>query len=302
LRISRGYTQNVNRRTFLETSVAALTAAVPASAAAAPSAKIKSSVMLWTLKGTFEQKLEVAAAAGCESVELVGEHAAWSDSEAQRMKKLAASMHLGMDTLIATPDWGRRPVSMVVPEQRDNFLADVRAAITWAQKLEIPQIILMSGNAVPGKTYDEQYASLLEGTKRAGDLAAKADVTLIVEPLNSKVNHKGFFLTTCVEGLKLIRQVDNPHVKLLFDLYHEQVQIGNVTRTAVEAAPVVAVYHVADNPGRNDPGSGEMNYANIYQAIRGTGYSGYVTMEYLPLADQTASLTRAVKEMRSVFA
>jgi hydroxypyruvate isomerase len=292
----------VNRRTFLESTVAALAAAVPASAAAAEAPKIKSSVMLWTLKGTFEQKLETAAAAGCESVELVGEHAAWSDAEANRMKKLARSMHLGMDTLIATPDWGRRPVSMVVPEQRDNFLADVRSAITWAQKLEIPQIILMSGNAVPGKTYDEQYASLLEGTKRAGDLAAKANVTLIVEPLNSKVNHKGFFLTTCVEGLKLIKQVDNPHVKLLFDLYHEQVQIGNVTRTAVEAAPVVAVYHVADNPGRNDPGSGEMNYANIYKAIRETGYSGYVTMEYLPLADQTASLTKAVKEMRGVFA
>jgi hydroxypyruvate isomerase len=95
--------------------------------------------------------------------------------------------------------------------------------------------------------------------------------------------------------------VDNPHVRLLFDLYHEQVQVGNVTRTAVEAAPHVAVYHVADNPGRNDPGTGEMNYANIYAAIKKTGYSGYVTMEYLPLGDQAASLTKAVKEMRAVL-
>ncbi len=257
--------------------------------------------MLWTLKGTFEEKLEVAAAAGCQSVELVGEHAGWPDTEAERIKKLARSMHLGMDTIIATPDWGKRPVSMVVPEQRDAFLADVRNAITWAKKLEIGQIILMSGNEVAGKSREEQYACLLEGTQRAGDLAAKADLTLIVEPLNNKVNHKGFFLTTCVEGLKLIRQVDNPHVKLLFDLYHEQVQIGNVTRTAIEAMPNVAVYHVADNPGRNDPGTGEMNYENIYRAIKKTGYSGYVTMEYLPLGDQRASLTKAVKEMRAAF-
>jgi hydroxypyruvate isomerase len=218
------------------------------------------------------------------------------------MKKLARSMNLGMDTLIATPDWAKRPVSMVVPDQRDAFLADVRSAITWAKKLEISQIILMSGNEVPGKSRDEQYASLLEGTKRAGDLAARGNVTMIVEPLNNKVNHKGFFLTTCVEGLKLIRQVDNPHVKLLFDLYHEQVQIGNVTRTALEAAPYVAVYHVADNPGRNDPGTGEMNYENIYRAIKKAGYSGFVTMEYLPLADQGASLSKAVKEMRTALA
>lgn len=271
------------------------------SAASTGTPVIRSSVMLWTLKGTFEQKLEVAAGAGCQSVELVGEHVGWSDAEADRMKKLARSMNLGMDTIIATPDWGKRQVSMVVPDQRDAFLADVRNAITWAKKLDVAQIILMSGNEVPGKTHDEQFASLLEGTKRAGDLAAKANLTLIVEPLNNKVNHKGFFLSTCVEGLKLIKQVDNPHVKLLFDLYHEQVQIGNVTRTALEAAPYVAVYHVADNPGRNDPGTGEMNYDNIYKAIKKAGYSGYVTMEYLPLADQAASLNKAVKEMRSVL-
>ena len=276
-------------------------AAAAARAAQGAAPKIKSSVMLWTLKGSIEQRLEVAAGAGCESVELVGEHVNWSDAEADRIKKLARSMKLGIDTLIATPDWGKRPVSMVAPEQRDNFLTDVRNAITWAKKLEVPQIILMSGNDVPGKTYDEQFASLLEGCKRAGDLAAKADVKLIFEPLNSKVNHKGYFLTTCVEGLKLIKQVDNPHVRLLFDLYHEQVQIGNVIRTAVEAMPYVAVYHIADNPGRNDPGTGEMNYSNIYAAIKKTGYAGYVTMEYVPLGDQAASLSRAVKDMRSAL-
>lgn len=291
----------MNRRGFLQTGTAALAAARAAVPAASQTHGITSSVMLWTLKGTFEQKLETAAAAGCQSTELVGEHVGWSGAEADRIKRLARSLKLGFDTIIATPDWAKRPVSMVVPEQRENFLKDVRDAIVWSQKLECPQIILMSGNEVPGKTRDEQYACLLEGTKRAGDLAAKAGVTLIVEPLNNKVNHKGFFLTTCVEGLKLVKEVNNPHVKLLFDLYHEQVQIGNVTRTAIEAAPHVAVYHVADNPGRNDPGTGEMNYDNIYRAIKKTGYSRYITMEYLPLADQTASLTKAVKEMRAAL-
>jgi hydroxypyruvate isomerase len=207
-----------------------------------------------------------------------------------------------MDTLIATPDWNKRPVSMVDPAQREGFLADARQAITFARRLQVPQIILMSGNAIPGRSHEEQYASLLEGTKRAGDLAAKASVNLIVEPLNSLVDHKGFFLNTCTEGLKLVREADNPHVKLLFDVYHEQVQQGNVIRTLTEAAPQVAVFHVADNPGRHDPGTGEIDYRNVYKAIQKTGFSGYVTMEYLPLGDQVASLTKSIDGFRSSLA
>jgi hydroxypyruvate isomerase len=206
-----------------------------------------------------------------------------------------------MDTLIATPDWSKRQVSMVDPAERENFLADVRRAITFAKKLEVPQIILMSGNAIAGRTHDDQYASLLEGTKRAGDLAAEASLTMIVEPLNSLVDHKGFFLTTCTEGLKLIREVDNPHVRLLFDIYHEQVQEGNVIRTLTDAAPYTAVFHVADSPGRHEPGTGEINYRNVYKAIQKTGFSGYLTMEYLPLAEQTASLIKATDEFRAAL-
>ena len=283
----------------LASASAGIAAAQTTSTPLPPKAKITSSVMLWTLKGSFEEKLETAARAGLQSVELVGEYAAWPDTEVARVKKLLRSFVLGADTLIATPDWNKRPVSMVDPAQRENFLNDVRNAIVYAQKLEISQIILMSGNAIPGRTHEEQYASLLEGVKRAGDLAVKANVTMIVEPLNSLVNHKGFFLTTCVEGIKLVRQADNPNVKLLFDIYHEQVQAGNIIQTLTEAADRVAVFHVADNPGRHDPGTGEIHYTNVYKAIQKTGYSGYVTMEYLPLGDQVASLIKAVNGFRS---
>jgi hydroxypyruvate isomerase len=135
----------------------------------------------------------------------------------------------------------------------------------------------------------------------SGDLVAASNLTAIVEPLNSVINHRGFFLTTCVEGAKLIRQVDNLHVRLLFDVYHEQVQIGNVIRTLTEAADVVAVFHIADNPGRNDPGTGEINYHNVYKAIQKSGYSGYVAMEYLPLGEQVDSLTKAVRDFRATL-
>jgi hydroxypyruvate isomerase len=265
-----------------------------------PKARITSSVMLWRLKGTFEQKVEIAARAGLQSTELVAEYAGWTDADVARALRHCRSFGMGMDTLIATPDWNKRPVSMVDPAQRDNFLSDVRTAITYAKKLRIPQIILMSGNAIPGRSHEEQYASLLEGTKRAGELVARADLTAIVEPLNSRVDHKGFFLTTCTEGLKLVRDADNPQVRLLFDIYHEQVQQGNVIATLTDAAPYVSVFHIADSPGRHDPGTGEMNYAAIYKAIQKTGFAGYVTMEYLPVGEQVDSLIRAVNGFRSL--
>jgi hydroxypyruvate isomerase len=261
-------------------------------------AKITSSVMLWTLQGSFTEKLETVSKSGIQSVELVTEHVDWTDDDVKKYRKMAQSFGLGMDTILAQPDWTKRPVTMVNPAHRDGFLSDVKSSIEWSKKLEVPQIILMSGNEQPGMSHDEQFASLLESAKRAADLAAAADAKLIIEPLNSKVNHKGYFLNNCTEGLKLVKEVDNPHFRLLFDIYHEQVQVGNVIRTLTEAEPYVAVYHIADNPGRNDPGTGEMNYDNIYKAIQKTGYSGYITMEYLPLGDQVASLTKSVTEMR----
>jgi hydroxypyruvate isomerase len=285
----------LGRREFLMQTAAASTAM------RTPKPKMTSSVMLWTLKGTFEQRVESAARAGLQSIELVAEHTAWSDAEIAAKKKFVSSFGLGLDTLIATPDWTKRPVSMVDPAQRDNFLADLKKAIDSAKKLAISQIILMSGNEIPGRTRDAQYASLLEGSKQAADLAAKSNLTLLIEPLNTKVDHKGYYLNTCAEGLKLVKAVDSPHFKLLFDLYHEQTEVGDPLKLALEAIPQTAVFHVADSPGRHDPGTGKMNYSEIYKALAKAGYNGIICMEYLPVADQTASLIKAVDAMRAAL-
>lgn len=292
------YRAMIERRELL-VGAASATAALAQTPASAPNT---SSVMLWTLKGSFEEKLEAAAKAGIQSVELVGEHAQWSNADIDRVKKLARSLKLGIDTISSTPFWGRMPISMVDPAQRANLLQEVQKNIDAAQRLEIPMLLLMSGNAIPSKTYGEQWSSLVEGAKRCGDLAAKANVTLIVEPLNTKVNHKGYFLDSCVAGVKLMKEADHPNIRLLFDLYHEQVQVGDVTRTLREAMPYVKVFHIADNPGRNDPGTGEMNYPYLYKEIQKAGYKGYLTMEYIPVGDQVKSLIAAVDSMRKALA
>ena len=260
---------------------------------------IKTTLMLEMLKGSIDEEFELAAHAGFQSVESLTQYAAWSDADVARVRKLCQSLHLGVDTVLAQQDWKKRPVSIVDPAHRETFLGDIKNAIVYAKKLDIQNVSVTSGLSAAGKTYEQQWASLTEGVKRAADLIAEAKLTLLVEALNSIVDHQGCFLTSNVEALKLVKELNLPHVRLLFDLYHEQISRGNIIRTATEAAPFVKVFHVADNPGRNDPGTGEINYPNVYQAIKKTGYTGYIGMEYHPLADHLASFTKAVKEVQA---
>ncbi len=284
----------MDRRLFLATS-----AAFAQQPPAPKKAKVTSSVMLWTLKGTFEEKMEAAAKAGFQSVQFVGEHTGWDDARIRMVKSLLKSLRLSIDTLGVMPAWGREKLNMVDPAQRDRLLVEVEKNLVYAQKLEVPLGLIMSGNTLTDRTFDQQFQSMVDGAKRCGELAAKYNVTLIVEPLNTRVNHKGYFLSNCVDGLKMIQQVNHPNVKLLFDLYHEQVERGDVIRSAQAAMQHVKVFHVADNPGRNEPGTGEMNYANIYKAISKAGYEGIICMEYLPLKEQVGSLKQALDEMRA---
>ncbi len=305
----RGYTGS--RRAFLERIAAATAAGMlgrrgvaqqpggqTGSATPPKKARITSSVMIWTLKGTTEEKFARAARAGMQSVELVSEHVHWTDAEVKKFKDLAQSYNLGMDTIVAQTDWVHRPVSMVNPAHREAFLHDIRDSAARAKKLGVPQIIVLSGNEQPGMSHEAQYASLVESAKQATHIAEEHDVTLILENLNSKVNHKGYFLTSAKEALQCVKDVDNPHFRFLFDIYHEYVQNGDPIPVINDAWPYVAVFHVADAPGRHDPGTGEMKWADIYKAIGKTGYSGYVTMEYMPVGDEVDSLTKAVTEMR----
>jgi hydroxypyruvate isomerase len=261
-------------------------------------AKVTSSVMLWTLKGTFEEKVAAAAEAGLQSVELVNEQQTWSTADVTKYKRLVESYRMRMDTVVGQTDWTKRPVTMVNPAHRDGFLQDVKNAIEWAQRLNVPQVILLSGNEQPGLAREEQYASLVEGAKHATELAAAADVTLILENLNSKVDHKGYFLTSAREALRVVKDVGDPHFRLLFDIYHEYVQNGDPIAVMNDAEPYTAVYHVADAPGRHDPGTGTMKWSEIYKAIGKSGYSGYLTLEYLPQGEQVASMIQAVTQMR----
>jgi hydroxypyruvate isomerase len=151
------------------------------------------------------------------------------------------------------------------------------------------------GQEIPEKPRHEQRANIVAALKAGAPIAEEAGVTLVLEPLNVLVNHKGYYLATSAEAFDILREVDSPNVKLLFDIYHQQITEGNLIANITANIGLIGHFHAADNPGRNELGTGEINYANVFKAIAATGYAGYVGLEYLPLADPAETLRGALR-------
>lgn len=262
-----------------------------------PGVPYKLSVMLWTVfnKLPFEERLEKIAEAGYRAVELVTEFENWNDADYG--KALAKKKSLGMtfDTLLANAHYRTKPVTLVNPDDREGFLADVRSSLKIARRLECPTMIVMSGNVVPGMAADAQHASIVEGLKRAAEIVEGTGVTLLLENIDLEENRQ-YYLWSVPEAFQIIGEVDHPQVKFLYDFFHAQISGGNLIENLEKNVDKVGVVHIADVPGRHQPGTGEINYANIYKKLVELNFRHYVAMEFLPLGDPVEVLRQARAE------
>ncbi len=136
----------------------------------------------------------------------------------------------------------------------------------------------------------QMHTSIVEGLGQAAPMVEEAGLFLAVEPLNVLVDHPGYYLTTSEEGFDILGEVGSPNVKLLFDIYHQQITEGNLLDNIIPNIGSISHFHVADVPGRHEPSTGEINYSNVFAAIEKTGYGGYVGLEYGPTGDTAESL------------
>jgi hydroxypyruvate isomerase len=251
-------------------------------------AGFKISLMLWTVftRLPFEQRLEKAASAGYHNVELVGEFEKWSDGEYASANRKRQELGIHFD---ATGGLRR---SLTDPAQRDAFLAEVKGILPAMDKLECPALIILTGNKVPGMSHEAQHASCVEGLKRAADIVAPKGYKILLENIDPEENPK-YFLTSVGEGFDVIREVDHPHVRFLYDFFHDQISEGNLIEKLEKSVALVDLVHIADVPGRHEPGTGEINYTNIYKKLAELHYDRYVAMEFLPTGDEVASLKTA---------
>ncbi len=167
--------------------------------------------------------------------------------------------------------------------------------IPLVSKAGYKNLICFSGNR-DGMDDETGLKNSLEGIKKVVSLAEKNNVILVMELLNSKIDHKDYMADKSAWGIELCKQVGSEHFKLLFDIYHMQIDEGDVTRTIQNNHQYFAHYHTGGNPGRNEIGEDqELNYRSIMKAIQQTGFTGYVAQEFIPKAeDKEASLREAI--------
>ncbi|MEM9367062.1 MAG: TIM barrel protein [Planctomycetota bacterium] len=178
-----------------------------------------------------------------------------------------------------------RFVSLTDATKREAYLQGLSESIEAAKRLDCPTLISQVGDALPGIDRSVQRASLIEGLRRAGELLDGTDIKLVIEPLNDRIDHPGYFLVFSNEAFDIIDAVQHENIQVVFDLYHQQISEGHITRRAVERISDIGHFHAAGNPGRHDLQVGELNYRNIFADLAGTGYSGYVGLEYWPVGD-----------------
>ena len=175
-------------------------------------------------------------------------------------------------------------------ENHDRIEQEILANLELAKKWKILNLICFSGNR---SNVDDQTAieNTAEGFKRVAKAAEKAGVTLLLELLNSKVDHLNYNCDSTLWGVKVINLVNSPNVKLLYDIYHMQIMEGDIIRTIQKYHQYFAHYHTAGNPGRRDMDEmQELYYPPIYKAIHATGYAGYIGHEFVPKNDPIQSL------------
>lgn len=172
---------------------------------------------------------------------------------------------------------------------------ELRDNIEFAAAAGIPNVICMSGNR-KGMADDEGIANCALGLKRVVRFAEEKKVTICMEGLNSKVNHKDYMYDKTPWGVALAKQVGSPRFKLLYDIYHMQIMEGDVIDTIRKYKEFIGHYHTGGVPGRNEiDETQELNYPAIVQAILATGFSGYLAQEFIPKRDPVASLAQGFK-------
>lgn len=226
------------------------------------------------------ERVRAAKAAGLDLVEF---HL-WRDKDMAGIEEALAETGVKLTGFCVDP---RR--SIVDPAERDEMVAAVRDSIAAAKKVGSPPLIVASGFKVEGMSADEHFANAVAALRTAADIAEAEDVMLVLEPLNTQLFAQMYLVDTKL-GLDLVEAVNSPRLRLLYDVYHSAVMGEDIREVLKGRMHLVAHVQVAGNPGRNEPGTGELDYADIMAALDELGYDGPLGLEYFPTTATVASI------------
>ncbi|MBU0585717.1 MAG: hydroxypyruvate isomerase [Alphaproteobacteria bacterium] len=235
----------------------------------------------------FLDRFDAAARAGFKAVEYVGPYDHAPEVVAARLKKNGLEQALFN---LPAGNWaaGERGIA-VLPDRIAEFRKSVETAITYAKALGCAQVNCLAGIAPAGVASAELEKIFVENLKFAADRLEKAGIKLLIEAINTR-DIPGFFLHTSKQALRIIERVSSKNLYFQYDIYHMQVMEGDLARTIEANLDRIAHIQIADNPGRHEPGTGEINYPFLYDHLDRIGYSGWVGAEYKPKAGTEAGL------------
>lgn len=226
-------------------------------------------------------RIRVAKAAGLDAIEFWH----WSNKDLGAVKAALDETGLPLAGILCEPI-----AKITDPDAHPLFLDGVRTSLDAALKLGAPLLIAQAGDDRPGVPRETQHAALVKVLKDAADILKGSGVAIALEPLNDRVDHPGYYLTSTIEGLDIVDEVDRPEIRLLYDLYHSAMMGEGIEEVLEGRLDRVVHVHLADTQGRGEPGSGTMDWPARLEWLADHGYAGFVGLEYRPTGSTEESL------------
>lgn len=234
--------------------------------------------MLFT-EQPFLDRFELAAKAGFDAVEFLFPYAHPAQEIKQRLDDNGLKLVLHN---LPAGDWdtGERGIACL-PDRKEDFKSGVGKAVEYAKALGVGQLNCLAGKAPAGVADDRLRATFVENLAYAAKALKAADLKLLIEPVNG-IDIPGFYLTRSAQALAILDEVGSDNAYLQYDIYHMQRTEGELAATLQKHLPRIAHVQLADNPGRNEPGTGEINYPFLFAHLDRIGYEGWIGCEYKP--------------------
>ena len=249
--------------------------------------KFAANLTLLFTEAPFMERFALARAAGFTHVEYLFPYAFKAEELKAELTK-----HGLQQVLFNLPagDWaaGDRGIA-ALPGRSDEFRAGVPTAITYAKTLGVNRLNCLAGKRVTGRSDDEHWQTLVQNVRFAGAELAAHCIELVVEPINH-YDIPTFFLNRTDHALRLLDEVGLPNVRVQYDIYHAQREEGELTATFRKHLARIGHIQIADNPGRHQPGTGEINFPFLFRQLDESGYAGWIGLEYIPSPNTAASL------------
>jgi hydroxypyruvate isomerase len=207
---------------------------------------------------------------------LMGKPVDVQEKIARQMSRL--DMTLGPFVLYA--DFGVKSFVTRDPDIRKMLMGRMKQGVECAKRVNAKWALVVPGHYDEGLEWGYQTTNVVENLKYCAEVVEPSGLILVLEPLNAWTNHPGLFLTKIPQAYQICKAVNSPSVKIVDDIYHQQITEGNLIPNIDKAWTEIASFHLGDNPGRKEPGTGEINYKNIFKHIHRKGYQGVLCMEH----------------------